>query len=101
MQLEYPPGIPDDVNFLLRCRFTYNAKSIQTAVLEGVANCVPALALSGAICYGANPADVLFFRVDSRETQARSLVPSGGVQQGDPVRGRAMFCLQPGLKRCR
>ena len=68
-------------------------------MLEEVAKCVPALTPSVAKCYGTGPADV-FFQRDSGE--ARTIVYSGGVQQGDPM-GPAMFCpaLRQGLKRFR
>ncbi|CAN0513048.1 unnamed protein product, partial [Laminaria digitata] len=69
------------------------------AVLEEVANCVPALTPLVAKCYGTRSAGV-FFRMDSEET--RTIACSTGVQQGDPMRP-AMFCLalRPELKRFR
>ncbi|CAN0586600.1 unnamed protein product, partial [Laminaria digitata] len=74
---------------LTDCSNAFNTVK-RTAVLEEVANCVPAL---------RPPADV-FPRMDSGET--RTIACSSGVQQGDPM-GTAMFCLalRPGLKRFR
>ncbi|CAN0095586.1 unnamed protein product, partial [Laminaria digitata] len=71
----------------------------RTAVLEEVANCVPALTPLVAKCYGTRPADVIF-RMDSGET--RTITCSSGVQQWDPI-GPATFCLalRLGLKRFR
>ncbi|CAM9612988.1 unnamed protein product, partial [Laminaria digitata] len=71
----------------------------RTAVLKEVANCVPALTPSVAICYGTRPPDV-FLPMDSEET--RTISCSSGVQQGDTM-GPALFCLalRPGLKRFR
>ncbi|CAN0389470.1 unnamed protein product, partial [Laminaria digitata] len=71
----------------------------RTAVLEEVANCVPALTPFVSKCYGTRPADV-FFRMDTGES--RTIACSSGVQKGDPM-GPTMFCLalRPGLKRFR
>ncbi|CAN0595732.1 unnamed protein product, partial [Laminaria digitata] len=83
---------------LTDCSNAFNTVK-RTAVLEEVANCVPALTPLVFKCYGIRPADV-FSRMDSRET--RTIACSSGVQQGDPM-GPAMFCLalRPGLKRFR
>ncbi|CAN0448122.1 unnamed protein product, partial [Laminaria digitata] len=81
---------------LTDCSNAFNAAK-RTAVLEEVANCVPALTPLVAKCCGTRPADV-FFRMDSGET--RTIACSSDVQQGDPM-GPAMFCLalRQGLKR--
>ncbi|CAN0452726.1 unnamed protein product, partial [Laminaria digitata] len=83
---------------LTDCSNAFNTVK-RTAVLEEVANCVPALTPLVSKCYGTRPADV-FFRMDSGGT--RTIACSSGVQQGDPM-GPAMFCLalRPGLKRFR
>ncbi|CAN0597399.1 unnamed protein product, partial [Laminaria digitata] len=83
---------------LTDCSNAFNTVK-RTAVLEEVANCVPALTLLVAKCYGTRPADV-FSRMDTGET--RTIACSSGVQQGNPM-GPAMFCLalRPGLKRFR
>ncbi|CAN0580759.1 unnamed protein product [Laminaria digitata] len=83
---------------LTDCSNAFNTVK-RTAVLEEVANCVPALTPLVSKCNGTRPAGV-FFRMDSGET--RTIACSSGVQQGDPM-GPAMFCLalQPGLKRFR
>ncbi|CAN0290043.1 unnamed protein product, partial [Laminaria digitata] len=68
----------------------------RAAVLEEVANCVPALTPSVAKCYGTRPCSL----GGSKETW--TIACSSGVQQGDPM-GPAMFCLalRPMLKRFR
>ncbi|CAN0517664.1 unnamed protein product, partial [Laminaria digitata] len=83
---------------LTDCSNAFNTVN-RTAVLEEVANCVPALTPLVAKCCGTRPADV-FFRMDTGET--RTIACSSDVQQGDPM-GPAMFCLalRPGLKRFR
>ena len=83
---------------LTDCSNAFNTVK-RKAVLAEAANCVPALTLFVAKCYGSRPADV-FFPMDSGET--RTIACSSGVQQGDPM-GPAMFCLalRPGLKRFR
>ncbi|CAN0580079.1 unnamed protein product, partial [Laminaria digitata] len=83
---------------LTDCSNAFNTVK-RTAVLEEVANCVPALTPLVTKCYCTRPADV-FFRMDSGET--RTIACSSGVQQGDPM-GPAMFCLalRTGLKRFR
>ncbi|CAM9811271.1 unnamed protein product, partial [Laminaria digitata] len=88
----------DNWLILTDCSNAFNT-SKRKAVLEVVANCVPALTPSVAKCYGTRPADV-FFRMDSRES--RTIACSSGVQQADPM-GPAMFCLalRQGLKQFR
>ncbi|CAN0597640.1 unnamed protein product, partial [Laminaria digitata] len=63
---------------LTDCSNAFNTVK-RTAVLEEVANCVPALTPLVAKCYCTRPADV-------------TIACSSGVQQGDPM-GPAMFCL--------
>ncbi|CAM9601111.1 unnamed protein product, partial [Laminaria digitata] len=81
---------------LTDCSNAFNTVK-RTAVLEVVANCVPALTPLVSKCNGTRQADV-FSRMDSGET--RTIAFSCGVQQGDPM-GPAMFCLslRPGLQR--
>ncbi|CAN0492541.1 unnamed protein product, partial [Laminaria digitata] len=71
---------------LADCSNAFNTVK-RTAVLEEVANCVPALTPLVSKCYGTRPADVVF-RMDSGET--RTITCSSGVHQGDPM-GPAMF----------
>ncbi|CAN0591994.1 unnamed protein product, partial [Laminaria digitata] len=75
---------------LTDCSNAFNTVK-RTAVLEEVANCVPALTPLVAKCYGTRPADV-----------GDQCSCSSGVQREDPM-GPAMFCLalRPGLKRFR
>ena len=70
------------VNLLVftNCSNAFNTVK-STAVLAGVAYCVPALTPLVAQCYGTRPADVLF-RMDSGET--RTIACSSEVQQADP-----------------
>ncbi|CAN0286361.1 unnamed protein product, partial [Laminaria digitata] len=66
---------------LTDCSNVFNTVK-RTAVLEEVANCVPALTPLVSKCYGTRPVDV-FFRMGSGET--RTIACSSGVQQGDTM----------------